>query len=318
MIRRLFLMGAPLAVAALLAAPAASQAQRFGVGFGGRSGGVYLGTGPAYNYGYGGYGGWAGQYPGYSYGRGGYSYPGYGYPSYSYSYPGTYYSTPSYYNSGTTITVAPATGGYQSFYPSDPSTRDSRTAYVRVQVPADAEVWFEGQKTQQRGSDRLFVSPPLKADTNYTYDIRARWMDNGREVEQTRTVHVRAGTEKEVNFLAADNNRTYRDNATQEAPPATGTPLPAERRDIANPNRPATPQTETPTAPSGIDNRRGPQNPADVNTPPSGNPRPGADINPNRPLNPQTETPTAPPGTNNGGVNRPGGPGSSSSPASRP
>jgi len=372
MIRRTLLLVAPLAVAALLLAPVTVQAQSWGRG--GWRGGYQSGWGGGYRSGW---GGWAGNYPGYSSGWGGYSSPSYygysnpgyssyyyssplyGYPSYSYSYP-SYYATPSY-GSSTTVTVAPASSSYQSFYPSD-TTRDSRTAYVRVHVPADAEVWFEGQPTQQRGSDRLFVSPPLKPDTNYSYEIRARWMDNGREVDQTRTARVRAGSEASVDFLAADatptttsgartdefrgerrDNRSYRsDRVTQErAAPTTGAPLPADRRDridntprpgvpnnpaaptgdrrdIANPDRPRTPRTETPPAPSGIDNTRGPQNPRDVNTPPTGATRPGVDTNPNRPATPQTETPTAPPGTNNGGVNRPGGPGSSSSPAGRP
>jgi uncharacterized protein (TIGR03000 family) len=78
------------------------------------------------------------------------------------------------------------------------------TARVRVTLPdADAQVWFEGQLTSQRGTQRGFVSPALESGREYLYDVRARWTQNGREVERTQTVRVRADGVVTVDFSAA-------------------------------------------------------------------------------------------------------------------
>jgi uncharacterized protein (TIGR03000 family) len=76
------------------------------------------------------------------------------------------------------------------------------TVYLTVQVPAAAEIWFQGTKTTQKGPVRLFESPPLKPGKTYTYTIRARWTDNGRPIEQTREVAVHAGEWTKVDFSA--------------------------------------------------------------------------------------------------------------------
>ena len=75
---------------------------------------------------------------------------------------------------------------------------------VVVRVPADAEVWFEGVKTKQTGTERRFVSPPVLPG-RYTYDIRATWKENGREVTRSRRVAVQAGGTYRVDLTAAPN-----------------------------------------------------------------------------------------------------------------
>jgi uncharacterized protein (TIGR03000 family) len=79
---------------------------------------------------------------------------------------------------------------------------DPTSATMNVRVPADAVIWFEGSKTGQRGASRTFVSPPLEKGQGFTYEIRARWTKDGKEVEQTRTVRVRAGENVDVDFGA--------------------------------------------------------------------------------------------------------------------
>jgi uncharacterized protein (TIGR03000 family) len=71
---------------------------------------------------------------------------------------------------------------------------------LKVIVPADADLWFNGIPTQQKGTERPFVSPPLTPGRDYTYDIQARWMSNGRPVEERRTVHVRANERSEIDL----------------------------------------------------------------------------------------------------------------------
>ncbi len=76
-------------------------------------------------------------------------------------------------------------------------------AHLIVQVPAGAEVWVDGSKTQQTGPSRDFVSPPLAAGRGFSYEVRARWKGEKGDVEQTRQVPVHAGERVNVDFLAA-------------------------------------------------------------------------------------------------------------------
>jgi uncharacterized protein (TIGR03000 family) len=87
--------------------------------------------------------------------------------------------------------VKPAAGG------------SAEPAAVEVKVPqADAELWFQGVKTNRTGKVREFASPALDRGTTYSYQVRARWMDNGEPVERTRSVTVRAGERVRVDFTA--------------------------------------------------------------------------------------------------------------------
>lgn len=73
-------------------------------------------------------------------------------------------------------------------------------AVVNVQVPASAELWFDGNKTAQTGSERRFVSPPLPAGKTFHYSVRVRWTDNGKPVDQIQMVNVQAGGQARLLF----------------------------------------------------------------------------------------------------------------------
>ena len=171
-------------------------------------GGVSVGVGSGYYYGgapyYSNYGNrwsspYSNSYPGYSYP--GYSYPGYTYGSRSY-YSGpnwyTYSSPPSYYtvpnvNYSDAVTRLPL-NTQTSFY------ADPNSANVTVMVPmSDAEVWFDGAPTRQRGTERNFHTPALPSGDS-TYTIRARWNDGTRNVDFQRQVQVRPGQSVTVDF----------------------------------------------------------------------------------------------------------------------
>jgi uncharacterized protein (TIGR03000 family) len=67
-------------------------------------------------------------------------------------------------------------------------------AHIWLRVPADATVWVDGNKTQQTGEARHFLSPPLTPGKNYTYQLRVRWTKDGKPLEQDRDIDVRAGS----------------------------------------------------------------------------------------------------------------------------
>jgi uncharacterized protein (TIGR03000 family) len=184
---------------------------------GGRFGGFH--GGGAYR---GGYGFNRGYYP--RYGYGGY-YRHYGYGGYYYPYYGGYnyypdygaYSYPYGYSSDSDLSTAPAfqdsspipsTSAYQpsgSDLYAPPAAQADNTAHLTVNVPADAQIWVEDAKTNTSGAVREFQSPQLEPGKRYSYEIRARWMENGKEVTQTREVPVTAGARVKVTFpLSSD------------------------------------------------------------------------------------------------------------------
>ena len=64
-----------------------------------------------------------------------------------------------------------------------------------------AQVWIDGAKTTQTGGVRLFSSPPIDADREYSYEIRARWTEGGQEVDRSRKVSFHAGDRLAVNMM---------------------------------------------------------------------------------------------------------------------
>jgi uncharacterized protein (TIGR03000 family) len=101
--------------------------------------------------------------------------------------------------------LPPVSSSPSTYYGSlnSPSTAQNQ-ANIRVTVPtSDAEVWFNGAETRERGTVRDFVSPTLTSGKTYSYEIRARWREGDREMDQTREVEVHAGDSINVAFPVA-------------------------------------------------------------------------------------------------------------------
>jgi uncharacterized protein (TIGR03000 family) len=84
-----------------------------------------------------------------------------------------------------------------------PAAAADAPAHLTLRVPADARVWFNGAPTKTTGAVREYDSPPLAPGERYTYRLRVRWNDRGREVEQSREVSVTAGARVTLEFPAA-------------------------------------------------------------------------------------------------------------------
>jgi uncharacterized protein (TIGR03000 family) len=84
-----------------------------------------------------------------------------------------------------------------------PMATDGTGVTVQVAVPASAEVWFDGEKTAQTGPSRMFRSPSLRPGVAYLYLVRAKWNENGREMEQIQSITVHAGENISVAFPVA-------------------------------------------------------------------------------------------------------------------
>jgi len=271
-----------LALTILLALPDVSFAQRRGGGGGYSRGFTQGGIGyPAY----GGYGGMGYGNPGYGYGYGGQNLSyglGYGlgsnltgggisYGNYGWNSPGYYGSTyPSnaYTWAGQPDTSGWTGSGYQSFYPptygnqaygtqaygvqqasgfAQQQQNDGRRAMIRVRVRPDAQVMFEDSPTQQTGPQRIFITPPLEGDGNYTYKVTARWRDQyGKEESSTKTVRFSAGKTVDVDLMSAQNQQNLRPTpgGIEESEP--GQPNRRDQELTPLPNTPPNPGNATP------------------------------------------------------------------------
>jgi uncharacterized protein (TIGR03000 family) len=210
-----FTGGTALAVAVMLASGPSAYAQHHGGGGGGgfHGGGFHGGGMGGYH---GGYGGFRGGYGGFGGGYGGYGgYRGYGGYGYGYGYPGLflglggydgYYGNPGYYDYGyapnyynyspTYVVPQSYAAQTQSAYP--PSTD---TARLVVRTPANAQVWVDNYLTNQIGPVRELTTPGgLEPGQTYHYTVKARWTDNGKPVEEQRTVNFQAGQTSELDF----------------------------------------------------------------------------------------------------------------------
>jgi uncharacterized protein (TIGR03000 family) len=109
--------------------------------------------------------------------------------------PGPYTTAPTIYyeNSQPTLTA--------TRYPTESVLRSlGNRAELEIRLPADAELRLQGVKMNERGSLRRITTPTLDPGMDYTYDVNARWMENGMQVSKDRHVMVRAGDKWTVDF----------------------------------------------------------------------------------------------------------------------
>jgi uncharacterized protein (TIGR03000 family) len=76
----------------------------------------------------------------------------------------------------------------------------SKTAVIRLRVPVEARVSFNGAATSQSGSLRTYVTGALEPGKDYSYQIQARWTEGGRALDATRTVTFRSGDRLTLNL----------------------------------------------------------------------------------------------------------------------
>jgi len=107
------------------------------------------------------------------------------------------YGVPGY------VPMPSADYSYGAYAPSAPDN----TARIRLIVPAGARVWFGNSATQQTGSVRNFESPRLMPGKDYTYDVKATWTEDGKEVTRTRQVSVAANRDVTVDLTTGDASR---------------------------------------------------------------------------------------------------------------
>ncbi|MCS6865820.1 MAG: hypothetical protein RMJ56_12590 [Gemmataceae bacterium] len=78
-------------------------------------------------------------------------------------------------------------------------------AQLTVQFPAAAEIWVAGQKMPGAACEEyVLVSPVLPALATHTFEIRARWTQNGKIYQARRTVTLAAGERSRLLVVSGD------------------------------------------------------------------------------------------------------------------
>jgi uncharacterized protein (TIGR03000 family) len=99
------------------------------------------------------------------------------------------------------IWYSPASSGLSRPQVKGTKAPGADTGAVRLIVPANAEVWFDNHKMSETGTVREYVSPGgLVSGSDYSYQVRVRWTEDGRQIDQTRRVIFRAGVETTEDF----------------------------------------------------------------------------------------------------------------------
>jgi len=87
--------------------------------------------------------------------------------------------------------------------PLPPGAKAGGSLILSVKVPQPAaEVFVNGKRTAQTGTDRIFESPPLEAGETYKYVVTVRWVERGQIIEMEKQVSGTPGEVVRVDFAA--------------------------------------------------------------------------------------------------------------------
>ncbi len=197
--------------------------------------GRYYRSWPYRAYAYGNY--WR-YYRPYIYNLGYYGYPYlssyFGYPSSYYynSYPAYYSSYPTYNDSyapnyyGNSAEELPG-DAYANVPPPSGNVGNRSagdTARIEIRLPdPQASIWVEGQSIASSGEVRQFNSPQLDPSRQFSYDVKAAWIENGKLMTDERRVKVRANAQSVIDFTKPGQTAP---DAGQLPPPV---PLPPQQ-----------------------------------------------------------------------------------------
>jgi uncharacterized protein (TIGR03000 family) len=91
-------------------------------------------------------------------------------------------------------------------------------AYLRVRLPAGAELLVDGTRTKQTSAERIFQTPPLEPGKRYIYNLKAIWKEDGKEVVREKVVRVQAGRETALDLNEPSPGKEGEKAQVPEAP----------------------------------------------------------------------------------------------------
>jgi len=77
---------------------------------------------------------------------------------------------------------------------------DETRARLIVQLPADAKLFIDGTLMKSTSEKRTFITPVLRPEQTYFYDLRAEVVRDGRTIASTQRVILRPGENVQATF----------------------------------------------------------------------------------------------------------------------
>lgn len=99
-------------------------------------------------------------------------------------------------------------------------------------MPADAQLYVDGQRTNLTSTTRTFTTPQLQLGRDYYYTVMAEAVRDGRTATESKRVVVRAGYQSRVTF--ADLTAPAVQAKETSAPARITVRLPADARLFVN------------------------------------------------------------------------------------
>jgi uncharacterized protein (TIGR03000 family) len=88
----------------------------------------------------------------------------------------------------------------------------SDKAWIQVLLPTEDAVLIIGKSpTEKKGKDRLFESPSISKDKEYSYQVTATWTVEGKEHKEVRVVHIKAGVKSVLDFTKPEERPKDKD-----------------------------------------------------------------------------------------------------------
>lgn len=76
-------------------------------------------------------------------------------------------------------------------------------AQLTLQFPAAAKVWLNGREVEGKAAkERELSSPAIAPGTDFAFDVRAEWRQDGETYEYTRWMKVAAGERSRITVLS--------------------------------------------------------------------------------------------------------------------
>ena len=82
----------------------------------------------------------------------------------------------------------------------------ANSAILNVSVPTEAKVFVNGLPTTSTGAARRYVSNGLEPGFNYTYELRAEMVRDGKTVTESKSIKLKAGESAELSFDFSGSN----------------------------------------------------------------------------------------------------------------
>jgi uncharacterized protein (TIGR03000 family) len=119
-------------------------------------------------------------------------------------------------------------------------------AYLRVRLPAGAELLVDGTRTKQTSAERIFQTPPLEPGKRFVYKLKATWKADGQEVVREQVARVEAGRETFIDLSppSAEKEGNAPETKKEEVPPE-----PAPKKEETTPDKTPKKEAREPSKP---------------------------------------------------------------------